>query len=95
MGRHYPKQIISGFPIKAILVPKIRGHGRTTVRKISQAHALSAVAPSTIFQLPRGGPTSLRVMASCVKTLPCYELGLGPDLSEIPNVITTLLADLA
>jgi hypothetical protein len=55
---------------------------------------LAALAPSTIFQLPRAGNEALKFLASFARHLQCFSLEVGTDLSTIPPVIEGLLADI-
>jgi hypothetical protein len=91
---HYPNKIIDGFPIRAILVPHVAGKSDTCLRKISPILALRALAPSTIFQLPGSGENALKNMSKIVKQVPCYELVLGTDMAQIPEIILELLSQL-
>ncbi|MFC1811648.1 serine kinase [Thermodesulfobacteriota bacterium] len=87
---HFPDKIISGFPIRAILLPSITGTDRVTLTPTSPAMALKALAPSTIFQLPEAGPKTFYKIAKLVKLIPCYTLEMGPDLSKVPSMILRL-----
>ena len=90
--KHFPKKIIKGFPLKAILVPRITGKPFTTIQPTSAGLALKALAPSTILQLPGAGMKALRIMSQLVKKVPCYSLELGTNMQEIPQVISEFLA---
>jgi hypothetical protein len=52
---------------------------------------LAALAPSTIFQLPRAGNEAFQFLAAFIRQLPCFSLEVGTDLSGIPPVIEELL----
>jgi len=93
LGNSHAKQIATGFPLKAILVPHVSGLTETTLRKISAAAAFRALAPSTIFAHPRGGETEFRFLAELTKKLPCYVLECGTEISQIPPVVLELLSD--
>ena len=54
--------------------------------------ALTALAPSTIFQLAGADGAALRAMRSVVERVPSYLLELGEDTAQIPAVIAALLA---
>ena len=60
----------------------------------SVAMALAALAPSTIFQLPRAGNEGFKFMATFARQLACISLEAGTDLSTIPPVIERLLGEL-
>lgn len=84
-------KISRGFPLKAILVPSVTGRQDTSFYSISAAHALRALAPSTIFQLPGGREAAFKLIAGVARKVPCYCLELGTDKSRIPPVIFYLL----
>jgi len=91
LHRHYPDNIGTGFPIRAIVLPKITRVEEPRISKTSPMTALRALAPSTIFQLPSAGPKAFNVIAEVVKKVPCYTLEIGPDLSRVPDIILDLL----
>lgn len=88
---HYPEKSISGFPIRAILLPRITGQQDTRLTQASQMASLRALMPTTLFHLPRATQESFQKMSSLVKQVPSYHLELGTDLSQIPRVILDLL----
>ena len=90
--RHCPENITTGFPIRAIVLPKITGGEEPRFSMTSPMTALRALAPSTIFQLPGAESKALNIIADVVKKVPCYTLDVGPDLSKVPNIILDLLS---
>ncbi|MBV9608811.1 MAG: hypothetical protein JO187_04570 [Acidobacteria bacterium] len=88
-----PQQIACALPIRAILVPRVTGQKETRVQKGSPATALAAMAPSTIFQLPRAGASTFKYLASFVSTVPCFRLECGTDLAQIAATIEALLRE--
>lgn len=86
-----PEKIATGFPLRAILVPRITSREKTTLSPASRAAALRALAPSTIFQLSGAGRPAFQTIVECVRQVPCYHLELGSDISAIPKVIQSLL----
>jgi hypothetical protein len=94
VNQHFPDRVIDGFPLRAIVLPAITGGIRTRVTPASRAAALTALAPSTVFQLHTAGGPALRYLARLVQEVPAYTLEFGGDVSEIPEVILTLLHDL-
>ncbi|MEC4982475.1 MAG: hypothetical protein SAJ37_05470 [Oscillatoria sp. PMC 1068.18] len=89
--KYYPEKVISGFPIRAILIPQVTGKPDTKLLKATAGRALSALAPSTILQLPGATQTSLKTMAELVRKVPCYHLHLGTEIKQIPGAIAQLL----
>lgn len=88
---HHPARVVSGFPIKAVLIPQVTGQPDTGVRPTTAGAALRALAPSTIFQLAGSGQAAFQTMSSLVKQVPCYRLELGTEVAQIPEVILNLL----
>ena len=94
LQEHYPAKIVNGFPLKAVLMPKVTGKKDTKLVPASSSQGLKALAPSTIAQLPGITPNSFRIMSNVVKQLPCYVLEVGTDIPQIPQVISDLLEEL-
>ena len=90
---HLPRRLTAGFPLRAILLPRVTGTPRTSLAPVAPAAALKALAPSTLFQLSGAGAPAFLVMARLVRTLPCWQLQLGTDLEEIPRTIGRLLRE--
>jgi hypothetical protein len=95
LHEHYPKQIVSGFPIRAVVVPHVGGHAETILTPLSSVQALKALAPSSLFQVPGAGQDTFRMLARLVKQVPCFELEIGASVSAIPPVIRQLLSEQA
>ena len=89
--RHFPEQVLLSFPIKAVIVPHVGGEPLVRLREISPGHALRAIGPSTLGQLPGAAGAALHRMAELVQRVPCYELQLGHDPNAVPGVIAGLL----
>lgn len=90
---HRPDQLIDGFPLKAILLPRVAGTLRTTLTPVLPAEAFKALAPSTLFQLSGAGTAAFMIMAKIVRTVPCWQIHLGTDLEELPRIIGRLLRE--
>ena len=93
VGRHYPHKVLPGFPVKAILIPRVTGGVHTSLRPASLMACMTALAPSTIFQLTGAARETFEVLAHLVRRLPAYHLDLGTTLEEIPAHIEGLLAE--
>jgi hypothetical protein len=79
-------------PLAAVLVPSITGGGRTTIRPIRPAAALTALAPSTLLQMASADRAGLSAMARLVRAVPCYLLELGTEREEIARAVREFLA---
>ena len=93
LHEHCPKKVITGFPLRAILLPCISNQAKTSLRRASPAEGLRALAPSTLFQLTGTETNSLRNMAELMRLIPCYYLELGNQMNLIPEVIEQLIAE--
>ncbi len=83
--------LVPGFPIKAILIPRVTGLRDTTLSPATAPAGLKALAPSTLFQLSGAGAGNFGYMASLVRRVPCLYLNAGTDLAQIPRVIHAYL----
>jgi hypothetical protein len=89
---HFPSCVSTGFPLRAILLPRVTGLPNTTLKPISPSASLLALAPSTIFQLPGARQQAFSRLSQLVKHVPGYALEVGTDLATIPAVISQLLS---
>ncbi len=92
LNKHYPEKIIRGFPLKAVLIPRIRGGRSARIYPASGAAALAALAPSTIFQLPGARENAFQFVARIARTVPSYYFDIGEDICEIPKTILHFLS---
>jgi hypothetical protein len=86
-----PERTISGFPLRAVLVPRVVGGTETTVSVAPRIAALAALAPSTIIQLHIPMEDALTTMKRLVQAVPCYFLNLGTNVDGIPRTIRSLI----
>lgn len=92
VARSAPELPIAGFPLKAVLVPRVVADDpQTRAVLTSSASALAALAPSTVFQLYPPHPRAMSIMAALVRCVPCYSLELGSDVQRIPETIIDIL----
>ena len=92
---HWPERLTAGFPLRAILVPRVTpGRREARIVPISRAMALAALAPSTVLQMHVDGRDSLERMRRLAQSVPCFVLEAGSDIPSIPSSISALLADL-
>ncbi len=87
----FPQKITKGFPVKAIFIPRITTRPETQIKKTSALASLTALAPSTIFQLPHAGHEAFTFLSAFVKQVPAYTLELGTDVSGITRAIENFL----
>jgi hypothetical protein len=91
LDQSLPEKLTSGFPLKAVLVPRITGQVDTRLSPAPTTMALSGLSLSTMNQLPGAGPVTLQRLKRLVDSLPCYYLELGTHLAQIPQVILKFL----
>ncbi len=90
----FPEGFFGGFPVRAILVPKVTGGRKTVMRRIPAVEGLSALAPTTIRQLAWADETDFQFMARFAKTVPSFRMELGEDIAGIPDAVMKLLDEL-
>jgi len=89
-----PKKITSGFPLRAILIPRISGRAETTLEPSTPIAALKALAPSTLLQLPGDGRGTMTNLSALVRRIPAYTLNAGTQMRGISQRVESLLKDL-
>lgn len=88
----WPLAITSGFPLKALLAPRVTpGLVESRIVEISRLEGLAAFAPSTVFQMHTRAKQSLAAMSRLLEHVPCYRLELGSDIPSIPRAVEDLL----
>jgi hypothetical protein len=87
----WPERLSSGFPIRAILVPRISGDRESRLEECAPADALMAMLASTVAQLPLAKQDDCDRLAHLAENLPAYVLHLGTDLEQIPAVVRSVL----
>ena len=91
----FPGRTIAGFPLRAIVLPRVTERRAARAVPATHAAALAALAPSTIFQLHPPAREALAQMAELVRTVPTFALELGSDVETIPDELERLLAEVA
>jgi len=94
LHEHHPSRLIKGFPIRALVIPKVTGLPHTTIETISPAAALLALAPTTTKHLLGTRRETVEKLMRLVKAVPSYRLLAGTDLAQIPAAISSLLDSL-
>jgi hypothetical protein len=94
LGEHMPEALSGGFPIRAIVVPRVTGLTDTTVERAPSSTALLALAPTTTMHLRATRRETLAKLFHLVKSVPCYRLLAGTDLTQIPEILSSLLHQL-
>jgi hypothetical protein len=89
---HYPERTCAGFPLRAVLAPRITG-GEARLVPLSAAVALRALAPSTLLQLHPARAEAFAAMAGLLRAVPAFTLEVGPDIPQIPAAIERFLVE--
>lgn len=89
-----PAAPIPGFPLRAVVAPKIVDGVGARVVPISRGRALATLAPSTILSLPGARGAGFPAMTELVASVPSYVLEIGSDLSAIAPAVLGLLEEL-
>ena len=88
---HFPESVVRGFPLRAILLPRVTGLGNTRLVKAGAMDGFRAIAPTTLLHLTRATEQASRKISTLCRALPVYWLEAGTDLTQIPQVIGELL----
>ncbi|HEX6490686.1 MAG TPA: hypothetical protein VF002_04860 [Gaiellaceae bacterium] len=92
---HFPEQTTAGFPLRAVLVPRVAAsRPESRIVEASRAAAFAALAPSTILQLHTADAGAFQTMSRLIERVPCYGLELGSEVGAIPDTIAEFLAGL-
>jgi hypothetical protein len=88
-----PGVAVRGFPLRAIVVPRITTRTSPAYFPTSHAAALRALAPSTLLQRRPPRPDSFTALTRLVERVPAYELEIGTELQALGAVVEQLVAD--
>jgi hypothetical protein len=89
----FPEKIYHQMPIKAIVLPHVTGLQNSSYTSTSAAHALRALAPSSMFQLPGSSQNTFQYFSQLVRKVPAYILHAGTDFYQIPETIISILKE--
>lgn len=90
----YPRfadRIIAGFPLRAILLPRITGKPDSGLSPATPLDGVRALTISTMCQFPGAGKKVIEIMQRLAGALPCYHLDFGTDPAQVPALILELL----
>ena len=77
--------------IRAIIVPRVAHFAKSIIRPVSAGHAMRSFAPSSTFQLPDGEVEGIAFAGRLCRKLPCMEMLLSEESSEIAATIHNFL----
>lgn len=87
----FPQSVVRGFPLRAILLPRVTGLRNTGLVKAGAMDAYRAIAPTTLLHLTRATEEAARKISILSRSLPVYWLDAGTELAQIPRVIREFL----
>jgi hypothetical protein len=91
LREHFPANIVRGFPLKAIMLPRVTGLRDTSLVKAGSMDAFRAIAPTTLLHLTGATEEAARKISILCRSLPVYWLEAGTELAQIPRVIGDFL----
>lgn len=83
-------RVVARAPLAAVVVPS-PGGDRTRIEPVSPAHALLAMAPSTMIQHPGRDAGALTEMRDLVTATPCWKLTMDRDPHNAAAAVRDLL----
>jgi hypothetical protein len=92
LGQVLPGSRFGGFPIRAILLPRITGGARSTLRPASAGQATMAIGAMTMHLLRAGAREAFEKIAGIAASTPAYWLDLGDDIEDLPALIGSEIA---
>jgi hypothetical protein len=88
----FGRRLASGQRIRAVVLPQVTGRPDTRVVEASPVAAVRALAPTTVFQLPRLDREAFARVVALSRAVPSYHLELGTDRDQIAPAVARLLA---
>jgi hypothetical protein len=95
VARARPECVVPKLALAAIVVPVRTANATTSFARASSGHALQALAPSTLGQLPGHAARSLATLAAAARAVPAYRLELGHDRATVAPAVRALVEQLA
>lgn len=89
-----PGSLRRGFPLHAIVLPRVAHAARTTFRRARSSEGFLAIAPSTQIIFLRGAPQLVDKVARVARRLPAFWLDLGTEPEEVADAIRALCRSL-
>jgi hypothetical protein len=91
LHERFGDRLADRLPVRAILLPRVSATGTPMLRPVSAAAALTALAPSSLLQLPGSRAGALRALAALARRVPSHVLELGPELSGVGPLVADLI----
>ncbi len=87
---HAPDRLSDGFPVKAVVLPRVSGAVDTTIRRATPIDVLHALAPTTVFHMKVDREQVLEKLGALARRVPGYWLDAGTELEQIPPSLLEL-----
>ena len=91
LSERYSEKLTHGFPIHAILLPRVTGLRDTRLVECGRAASLKALAPTTVIHLQGAADQTMSKLAALARSVPSFYLDMGTDLTQIPTTIAKFL----
>jgi len=94
LGLHaaFASRMVKQLPLRAVVIPSVAPDGKLALSPATGGEVLSAIAPTTLFQLPNAGGEALRRMARLLADAPRYHMALDRDLKTNLRALRALIA---
>ena len=90
----FSDRLVGSLPLKAIVIPRFVDHDRILIRPASSADGFRALVPSTLFQIAGFGKNISSSISKIIRDIPCFNMYVGPDLTQIPEAMQKMLREL-
>jgi hypothetical protein len=88
-----PDRVATHGPLRALLRLTIDQRGDGGLERVARSRALTALAPSSLFNIPGIDRQALSSMAALARRLPAYELRLSGDRGQAARLLLELLGE--
>lgn len=88
---HFPQKILSRFPLRSILIPRLGNEHSPRLVTASPAASLAALTPGTTLLMPSEAQATFRALADLVRRVPAFYLDLTSEIAQVPSVIEECL----
>jgi hypothetical protein len=90
IGALHGDRMVRGLGVKAIVLPRPVNGAPTRLRPATAAHAMMALAPTTVLQLPSDGGAAMAPLAALSRAVPVWHLDLGGEPRAAADLVARL-----
>jgi hypothetical protein len=91
IGAWAPDAWVAGFPIRAVVMPRVVPGVGGGLRPADPSSALRILGPPTMMRWPTFARATLGALGRIFRSVPCWELDCGPDRRAIPDSLERVL----